>query len=355
MRALPTVSFSHMDNIVRDGIDPEPASWFEATDNPQQQRLCVISLGGNALIRRGEKGTIEEQFEHTRACAAQIARIVSEGFRVVITHGNGPIVGNIVIRNEAARNTVPPMPLYICDADSEGGIGYMIQQTLYNSLRGIHEVKDVVTVITQVLVDADDPAFENPSKPIGPFYTIEEATILQKTRGWTLREDSGRGYRRVVPSPRPLKIIETGVISRLAGLGVIVIAAGGGGVPVVQLPDGDLRGIDAVVDKDLATSLLARELGAEYFINLTQVDRVYMDYGKEGQRGLREVGLQEIRSLHAQGHFPAGSMGPKIEAAMEFLEAGGRAVIITSPELIGEAMEGRAGTRIQNRPSRIFA
>jgi carbamate kinase len=312
-----------------------------------KKRLCVFSLGGNALILRGEKGTIEEQFAHTRSCTSQISRMVKEDYRIVITHGNGPIVGNIVIRNEAARNTVPPMPLYICDADSEGGIGYMIQQTLYNSLKGIQDVRGVVTIITQVLVEGNDPAFKDPSKPIGPFYTEEDAVKLETTRGWTLREDSGRGYRRVVPSPRPKRIIETGVIRQLCEFGVITIAAGGGGVPVIELPDGNLRGVDAVVDKDLATSLLARELGAECFINLTQVDSVYLNYGRHGQRALRDVGLEEISAYYEQGHFPPGSMGPKIEAAIEFLRAGGREVIITTPELIGEAMEGRAGTRLR--------
>ncbi len=310
-------------------------------------RLCVVSLGGNALIRRGEEGTIEEQFAHTRACTSQLSRMVRDGFRIVITHGNGPIVGNIVIRNEAAKNTVPPMPLYICDADSEGGIGYMIQQTLYNSLRGIREVRGVVTVITQVVVDKKDRAFEIPSKPIGPFYTEDEAAELEKSRGWILREDSGRGYRRVVPSPRPKKIIETEVIRQLTQSGVITIAAGGGGVPVVELASGDLQGVDAVVDKDLASSLLAMDLGAECFINLTQVDNVYLDYGRAGQRALRDVGLEEISAYYEQGHFPPGSMGPKIEAAIEFLRAGGKEVIITTPELVGEAMQGRAGTRLR--------
>jgi carbamate kinase len=223
----------------------------------------------------------------------------------------------------------------------------MIQQTLYNGLRGIHEVRDVATIITQVIVDRNDPAFEEPSKPIGPFYRREEAVALEKDKGWRLKEDSGRGYRRVVPSPKPLWIVETDVIMQLASLGVVVIAAGGGGVPVIELPSGDLRGVDAVVDKDLATSLLASELGAECFINLTQVDCVYLDYGKEGQRALREVGLDEIVAYHREGHFAEGSMGPKIEAAVEFLRAGGREVVITSPELINEAMEGRAGTRIR--------
>jgi carbamate kinase len=314
---------------------------------PDTGRLCVISLGGNALIRRGEKGTIEEQFEHVRSCTSSIARMAGEGWRIVITHGNGPIVGNIVIRNEAAKNTVPPMPLYICDADSEGGIGFMIQQTLYNGLRSIHEVRDVATIITQVVVDSNDRAFEDPSKPIGPFYRREEAAELEKSKGWRLKEDSGRGYRRVVPSPRPLRIIETDVIRSLASLGVVVIAAGGGGVPVVELLSGDLKGVDAVVDKDRATGLLASELEAECFINLTQVDCVYLDYGKEGQRALGDIGLDEIAAYHREGHFPEGSMGPKIEAAIAFLRAGGKEVVITSPELVNEAMEGRAGTRIR--------
>ena len=319
----------------------------EATDTSSSGRLCVISLGGNALIKRGERGTIEEQFDHVRSCASGISRMIGEGRRIVVTHGNGPIVGNIVIRNEAAKNTVPPMPLFICDADSEGGIGYMIQQTLYNALRSIHQPRDVVTIVTQVIVDASDPAFGRPTKPIGPFYTPPEAASLEKTRGWTLKEDSGRGYRRVVPSPRPLRIVEIGVVRRLVSQGVIVIAAGGGGVPVVESPSGDLRGIDAVVDKDLATSLLAAELGAELFINLTQIDRVYLDYGKDRQRGLAEVTVDEIGEYERQGHFPAGSMGPKIRAAIEFLQAGGKEVIITSPELLDDAIQGRAGTRIR--------
>jgi len=307
--------------------------------------LCIVSLGGNVLIKRGESGTIEEQFAHTEECVRQISRMVNEGYRIVITHGNGPIVGNIMIRNEAARNTVPPMPLYICDADSEGGIGFMIQQTLYNQLRKVDPVTDVVTIITQVVVDRDDEAFRKPTKPIGPFYTAGEAKILEESKGWRLVEDSGRGYRRVVPSPRPLKIIESRVIKHLAGAGVVVIAAGGGGVPVAEV-DGSLQGVEAVIDKDLATSTLAREIGAVSIVNLTQVDMVYLNYGESGQKALREVSLDEIEDYYGQGHFPPGSMGPKIEAAVEFLEAGGKEVIITSPDLVGAAMEGKAGTRI---------
>jgi carbamate kinase len=308
--------------------------------------LAIVSLGGNALIQRGEKGTIEEQFAHTEACVRQIARMIEEGYRIVITHGNGPIVGNIVIQNEAARNTIPPMPLYICDADSEGGIGFVIQQTLYNQLKRIHTVREVVTLITQVVVNGSDPAFEKPTKPIGPFYSKDEAEALEREKGWKVVEDSGRGYRRVVPSPHPIRVIESGVIRELAASGVVVIAVGGGGVPVIELPDGRLKGVEAVIDKDLATSVLAGEIGAERIINLTQVDQVYLNFGKENQKGVRDVTLDEIRVYYGEGHFPPGSMGPKIEAAIEFLEEGGREVIITAPELIEEAMEGRAGTRI---------
>ncbi|MBI5640340.1 MAG: carbamate kinase [Nitrospirae bacterium] len=308
--------------------------------------LCVVSLGGNALIRRGERGTIEEQFSHTRACTSQISGMIRKGWRIVITHGNGPIVGNIVLRNEAAKNTIPPMPLYICDADSEGGIGYMIQQTLYNQLRGI---ASIVTIITQVVVDVEDGAFSNPTKPIGPFYSAEEAVTLGRTKGWKLIEDSGRGYRRVVPSPRPGRIVEADVIKSLSQQGVIVIAAGGGGIPVRELPGGSLQGVDAVIDKDFSTGLLAREIKAVRLINLTDVDRVYLDYGKPGQRGLNDVRLDEIRGYFQQDHFPAGSMGPKIVAAIEFLEGEGEEVIITSPELVEDAMKGKAGTRITSR------
>lgn len=317
----------------------------------QRAPLCVVSLGGNALLRRGDSGTIEEQFEHARACTAQISRMLQEGRTVVITHGNGPIVGNIVIRNEAARNTVPPMPLYICDADSEGGIGFMIQQTLYNHLRRHERARPVVTLITQVVVDPGDPAFGEPTKPIGPWYTAGEVARLENEKGWRLVSqhgavEGGRSYRRVVPSPRPLRIVEAAVIRRLARQGVVVIAAGGGGVPVAEGAEGELRGVEAVVDKDLATAVLARELGAEAVLILTDVDRVYLDFGRSNQRGLATVGLAELKVYRAQGHFPPGSMGPKIDAALEFLESGGREVVITSPELAVEAMEGRAGTRI---------
>src|SRR3989344_6244363 len=312
----------------------------------QDKSLTIVSIGGNTLIRKGEKGTIEEQFAHTEECMAYIAKMASQGKRIVITHGNGPIVGNIVIRNEAAKDIIPPMPLYICNADSEGGIGFMIQQALYNQLKKLNARRDVATIVTQVVVDKNDPAFSKPTKPIGPFYTKEEAERIKQQKGWTIHEDSNRGYRRVVPSPKALKVIEADIIKRLAMDGVIVIAAGGGGVPVIELPDGKLKGVDAVIDKDLATSVLAREIKAATFIDLTSVENVYINFGKPDQKALNSLTVKDAKRYHAENEFAPGSMGPKIEAAIEFLETGGKEVIITTPELVEAAMKGKAGTRI---------
>lgn len=311
-----------------------------------QYEKIIVSIGGNAIIRRNDRGTIEEQFENLKHACGYIGRMVKGGKSIIITHGNGPIVGNIVLRNEMVKNLIPPEPLYICDADSEGGIGFMIQQTLYNQLHKLHNIKDVVTIVTQVVVDRDDPAFKDPSKPVGPYYTEEEAKKLADAKGWVMKEDSHRGFRRVVPSPAPKKIIEAAVVKTLAEMGVIVIAAGGGGVPVIEEEDGTLKGVDAVIDKDLATALLAKEVKADRFINLTQVDRVYVNFGKPGQRGITEMNVKEARGFLEAGEFAPGSMGPKVQAAIDFLEAGGREVIITEPELIESALEGKAGTRI---------
>lgn len=310
------------------------------------RKTVIISLGGNVIIRRGERGTIEEQFENTRRACAFIARTIEGKKNIVITHGNGPVVGNILIRSEALKNEIPPMPLYICDADSAGGIGFIIQQTLYNELLLAGKIKDIVTVVTQVVISRDDPAFQNPTKPIGPYYTEEEALRISRERGWKVAEDSGRGWRRFVASPRPLRVVEADIIKKLSDMGVIVIAAGGGGVPVVENPDSTLRGVDAVIDKDLATSALAKEIGAEVFINLTQIEMVYINFGKPGRKGIPRMGVKEAKKYLEDGEFLPGSMKPKIEAAIEFLEAGGKEVIITTPELVEDAMEGRAGTRI---------
>jgi len=309
-------------------------------------KKAIISIGGNALIKRGESGTIEEQFHNAGAACTLASKLLAEGWGVIITHGNGPVVGNIVIRNEAAKEFIPPMPLYISDADSEGGLGFMIQQTIYNEFIKAAIKTEVVTLITQVVVNPEDPAFMAPTKPVGPYYTKDEAQRLGRTKGWTMREEIGRGIRRVVPSPRPLRIIEAGVIKALSESGVVVIAAGGGGVPVVETDEGTLKGVDAVVDKDLSTTLLAKETEAKRILNLTSIDGVYLDFGGPEQRPLRELKVRDAKKYFEQGEFASGSMGPKIEAAIEFIESGGEEVIITTPALMSEAMEGRVGTRI---------
>ena len=307
----------------------------------------LIAIGGNALIRAGERGTIQEQTAHAEACMARVAGQVEKGLSVVITHGNGPFVGNIVAQMECAADAIPPMPLYIADADSEGGIGFLLQQSLYNRLHGRVKGAGVVAVVTQVVVDGDDPAFGRPTKPIGPFYAEKEAKSLSAARGFKMVEDAGRGWRRVVPSPRPVRIVEADSIRRLALAGDVVIAAGGGGVPVVEDAKGHLRGVDCVVDKDYASALLARQVGAERLIILTSVPCVYLDYGKKGQRPIRKMTVEEAGGRLAGGEFPPGSMGPKIEAAVDFLKKGGGEVVITSPEALAGAMAGRAGTKIR--------
>ena len=306
----------------------------------------VIAIGGNALIRQGEKGTLEEQVAHADSCMARVAGIIRPGQPIIITHGNGPFVGNTLIQMECARDTIPPMPLFIADADSEGGIGFILQQSLYNQLARLGKRVNVVSVVTQVVVDKNDPAFTRPEKPVGPFFSSEEAMFMSVARGWVMSEDAGRGWRRVVPSPRPIRIIEANTIRRIAEGGDIVIAAGGGGVPVVEEANGLLHGINAVIDKDLASSLLARQVRAVRLIILTSVECVYLDYGKAAQRPIPRMGVNDAIDYLAQGQFPPGSMGPKIVAAIEFIEGGGKDVIITSPEKIKEAISGTAGTVI---------
>lgn len=316
------------------------------TDSAAGKKKLVVALGGNSIIPAEKHGRIEEQIQMTKATMAHVAGLIKYGHLVVITHGNGPVVGNIVVRNELAKDILPPMPLDVCGADSEGGIGYMIQQALQNQLRFMGIDKDVYTIITQVVVSADDPAFANPSKPIGPFYKRREAELLAAEKGWTIVEDCGRGYRRVVPSPVPLDIVEWRAIERAIASGAIVIACGGGGIPVVRCPDGTLRGVEAVIDKDRASSVLARELRADMLVILTGVEKVALNFGKPDQRDLDVLSVGEAKTYLAQGEFAPGSMGPKIEAAIEFLEAGGQEVVITRPELLPEARKGRRSTRI---------
>ncbi|MBN1423333.1 carbamate kinase [Candidatus Fermentibacteria bacterium] len=306
----------------------------------------VIALGGNSIIPVGSKGTIGEQFAVTRQSMLGVARLVRKGYRIVITHGNGPVVGNILLRNEMARSVVPPMPLGICVADSAGGMGYMIQQCLHNMLQKLGVQREVVTVVTQVLVDRGDPAFRNPTKPIGPFYTAAEAEERRNHDGWNIVEDAGRGYRRVVASPRPIDVVESSSIAALVREGIIVIAVGGGGCPVYGLPGGWLEGAEAVIDKDLASEVLATRIKADRIIIITAVPKVCRGYGTPAQYGLDRMTASEARELLAAREFPAGSMGPKIDAALRFLAGGGKEVIITSPDLVDSALEPGVGTHI---------
>lgn len=306
----------------------------------------VVSLGGNAILPGQGAGRIEEQFRVTAATMHQVVDLLARGEEVILTHGNGPIVGNILIRNEAAARIIPPTPLDVCGADSQGGIGYMIQQVLRNLLRRERMERDVMTVVTQMVVSADDPGFRKPTKPIGPFYSANEANNLIRERGWAMMEDSGRGWRRVVPSPEPIRIVEVGAIRALVDGGVVVIAAGGGGVPVIETEDGEYRGVEAVIDKDLGSVILAQAVGARRLAIVTAVERVAIHFGSPQQRDLDVVRLDEARRYYDAGHFPPGSMGPKILGAIRFLEAGGDEVLITSPERLSEGLAGKAGTRI---------
>lgn len=302
----------------------------------------VIALGGNAIKKPREKGTAAEQLRNVQETCQHIWELVRDN-QVVITHGNGPQVGNILIQQEASEPYVPAMPLDICVAESQGLIGYMIQQSLRNVLQthGVH--KDVVTIISQVVVNKEDPAFKTPTKPIGPFFSQGRAEELKK-EGISVMEDAGRGYRRVVPSPDPLRMVEAPVVASLLDLGIVVIAAGGGGIPVGE--KAALRGIEAVIDKDLASELVAEAIEADYLIILTDVEQVALDYNKKTQQNLEILTDREAEKYLAQGHFAPGSMGPKILSAIRFLRGGGRKAIITSPGKVRDALQGEGGTHI---------
>jgi len=309
-------------------------------------KTVVIALGGNSFIKDNDKISVADQLEVIKNSCKPIVKLVQHGFNVVITHGNGPQVGFNLLRSEAAREQIPPQPLDVAVAETQGSIGYMIQQALKSEYarQGIN--KDVVTVVTQVLVDADDPAFRKPEKPIGPFYSKEQAERLMNEKGWNMVEDAGRGYRRVVASPRPVKIVEYQAIRALVEKGYTVICCGGGGIPVIIDSDNSLVGAAAVIDKDRAASLLACLLQADLLIIPTGVSKVSLNYRKPNQIDLDHISLDEAKAHLEQGHFAVGSMRPKIEAAISFLESGGREAIITLPEMIEDAVLGNAGTRI---------
>jgi carbamate kinase len=314
----------------------------DAHDTP----LVVIAIGGNSLIKDNQHLTVLDQYKAVGETAHHIVPIVRQGYRVVVTHGNGPQVGFILLRSELARDVLHQVPLASCVADTQGAIGYQIAQTLQNEfhLQGMQQ--DVVTVVTQVVVDADDPGFQNPTKPIGPFMTAEEAYEHQHADGWVVGEDANRGWRRLVPAPAPLEIIELQPIRKLLDGGSLVIAVGGGGIPVVRAADGTLSGRDAVIDKDAASRVLASELGASVMIMSTNVDKVALNFGTDDHEDLHVMTIADCRRHLADGHFASGSMQPKIEAAVDFLERGGERVIITRPHHLEEALEGKYGTHI---------
>lgn len=304
----------------------------------------VIALGGNALQDVNTQPTAEAQLEVVKRTAGYLADIIEKGYSIVITHGNGPQVGNIVIQNEVASKVIPAMPFDVCGAESQGMIGYMIQQSLGEVLKGRSIHKDVTTIITQVVVDKNDPAFKKPTKPIGPFYSKEEAEILKNTKGYEIVEDSGRGYRRVVASPDPKEIVELNTIKLLVKNGVIVITVGGGGIPVIR-ENGNLKGVAAVIDKDLASERLAEDIDSDVLLILTAVDKVSINYKKPDQKDLEKMTVKEALKYIDEGQFAPGSMLPKVKAAVRFAQSKpGRRAIITSLDKALDALEGKAGT-----------
>lgn len=312
-------------------------------------RTAVVAIGGNALLADGGPATIHEQFAAARRLSVQLRELVAAGWKVVLTHGNGPQVGFILRRSDLVSQIEPDLPqlaLDMCVADSQGSLGYILAASLQSELRASGMPQQVVAMITHTVVSQDDPAFSAPTKPIGSFYDRETAERLARDNGWTIVEDSGRGWRRLVPSPLPVRIVEQDAIETLVSSGFLVVAAGGGGIPVTEDEAGRYTGVEAVIDKDFASAQLATSLGADLLWITTGVDRVAIDFGSPQQRALDVLGADEARRHLADGQFPAGSMGPKISAALAFLEAGGREVLISSPDNLADALDGRTGTRL---------
>lgn len=309
-------------------------------------KTVVVALGGNALLQQHQIGTIEEQRAAVQNSVKQIVRLIQSGYRVVLTHGNGPQVGNILLQNEIAKNTIPPMPLDVCGSESQGMLGYLIQQGLRNELAAVGLKTPVVTILTQVIVDPGDPAFQSPSKPVGPFYSKDEAEKIGREKGETWIEDSGRGWRKAVPSPQPQEIAEIETIENLIRNNVITVAGGGGGIPVIK-ENNRLKGIEAVIDKDLAGSLLARSINADILAIITDVPYAAINYRKANQQDLPQMTLAEAKRYLGLGYFGKGSMEPKIRAAIEFLEFKSTAeAVITCLEYLEEGIRGLKGTRI---------
>ena len=305
----------------------------------------VVALGGNAILQPGQKGTFEEQLANVQTACEQVVQLVEAGYQVAIVHGNGPQVGNIIVQNDMAKESVPPMPLFVLGSESQGMIGYMIQSCVLKALKARGLDKKVATVVTQVEVDENDKAFSNPTKPVGMFFSEEEAKKAMAEKGEHWVEDAGRGWRKVVASPQPKSIVEKDVINLLVEQGVIVISAGGGGIPVVRTESG-YRGVEAVIDKDLAAERLASELSADCLMILTDVSNVMLNYRQPDEKKLGQVSLDEMEKYMAEGHFKAGSMKPKVDACIRFVRSSGKKAIITSLAQAAEAAEGKAGTTV---------
>src|SRR5579884_63584 len=308
--------------------------------------VAVVAFGGNALMDFSGKSSYADQLAKAEKMCGEISSLFDMGYQVVITHGNGPQVGNLLMQQESLADIIPPMPLHVCDAMTQGQIGYMIEQTLRNMFTKNGIKKTIVSLVTQVVVSENDPAFKNPTKFVGPFFKKGEIEELQKERGWEIREDSGRGWRRVVPSPKPIDIVEREEIGEMIRKNFVVISCGGGGIPVLRDKKGKLKGVAAVIDKDFAAERLASLIGAEMLLLVTSVNQVSIFYGTPKQKNLSRMTLKEAKHYLAEGHFPPGSMGPKIEAAIKFLDSGGKRTIITSLEGIDAALKGEGGTEI---------
>ncbi len=309
-------------------------------------KKALIAVGGNSLIRAGERGTLEEQSINARATAESIATMINSGWDMVVTHGNGPQAGAALLRSERASNEVYTHTLDMCVATTQSEIGYIMQRELEFELQKLKVDKLVTVIPTMVLVDEKDPAFVHPTKPIGPFYDKATAEGKKRSLGWDIVEDSARGYRRVVASPEPLDVLQLNIIKKIIDMGVITIALGGGGIPVKKDKEGKIIGVEAVIDKDRSSALLANKLDVDLFIISTDTDKVYLNYKKQNQQGLDKVTVDELQKYYDEGHFPPGSMGPKIESVIKFIRSGGKKAIITSYEYLMDALEGKAGTHI---------
>ncbi|MFO7979315.1 MAG: carbamate kinase [Candidatus Aminicenantes bacterium] len=315
-----------------------------------KRKIALIAFGGNAILPKEQRGLQSEQMKNAQKAARLISHIVKKGYDPIVVHGNGPQVGNLLIQMEESINKVPPFSLEVCDAMTEGSMGFMLEKAIINELRKNSIDKHIASLITQVVVDKEDPAFNNPTKPVGPFYSKYRAQMLKRQKKWEMVEDAGRGYRKVVPSPKPIDIVPKKVLYDLVHSGKIVIAAGGGGIPVIINGRGLFQGVEAVIDKDFASSLIAREAAADLFIILTNTKCVYLNFGTPREKPLKKITMEQALKHLKEGQFPPGSMGPKIEAAIEYIKNGGKKVIITSANHLKAALINRSGTTIIPSP-----